>query len=78
MKLISLKLSDNMEEKKGIYFIVNSVDERRTKISGFFETLDEAKEALEKCADWFCSKGTGEIYFQEFGISKRRELVIKK
>jgi len=55
--------------KKGIYFIENTIDEYRSKISGYFLTEDEAKDALKDCADWFRPNGTGTIYFQEFGIN---------
>ena len=64
---------------KGFYYIENSTDEWRSSETGFFETLDEAKEAMKYCSDWFCSEGTGAIYFQEFGIKWRnvmREVVV--
>ena len=35
----------------GIYYIENSVDERRTKISGYFQTEEEAREAIKECSD---------------------------
>lgn len=57
-------------QEKGIYFIENTVDELRTKTTGFFETLDAAKEALAYCADWFREQGTGTIYFAPFGLNK--------
>ena len=55
---------------KGIYYIENSVDERRTKISGYFKTEEEAREAIKECSDWFMNKGTGTIWYQEFGLHK--------
>ncbi len=55
---------------KGIYYIENSVDEQRTKISGYFKTEEEAREAIKECSDWFMNKGTGTIWFQEFGLHK--------
>lgn len=54
----------------GIYYIENSVDEWRTKISGYFQTEEEALEALKECSDWFMPKGTGIIRFKEFGLNK--------
>ncbi len=54
----------------GIYYIENSVDERRTKISGYFKTEEEAREAIKECSDWFMNKGTGIILFKEFGLNK--------
>ena len=55
---------------KGIYYIENSVDEQRTKISGYFQTEEEAREAIKECSDWFMHKGTGTIWYQEFGLNK--------
>ena len=62
----------------GIYYIENTVDERKSSISGYFESLDEAKEALKECSDWFRPKGTGCIYFKKFGLNQNRQLVYKK
>jgi len=59
----------------GIYMIENTVDELHTKISGYFPTEDEALDALKECEDWFRPKGTGRIYFREFGLNKTRRLV---
>lgn len=55
---------------KGIYYIENTVDDRVTKISGYFQTEEEAREAIKKCSNWFMSKGTGIIWFKEFGLNK--------
>ena len=55
---------------EGIYYIENSVDERRTKISGYFQTEEESREALKECSNWFMPKGTGTIWFKEFGLNK--------
>jgi hypothetical protein len=52
---------------KGFYFIKNAIDEYNSAPSAFFETLPEAREGMKEAADWFCSKGTGCIYFQPFG-----------
>ena len=65
-------------EKKGVYYIENTIDERLTHIRGYFETLDEAKEALASCANWYRPKGTGTIYFAEFGLTGRRIEVYRK
>ena len=54
----------------GYFYISNTVDEWHSQTSGTFQTYDEAKEALKECADWYCSKGTGRIYFQPFGLNK--------
>ena len=63
---------------KGVYFIENTVDERMSRITGFFETEEEAREALKECSDWFCPKGTGTIYFKEFGLGKQRVEILSK
>jgi hypothetical protein len=60
---------------KGIYFIENTVDEWHTRIAGYFLSLEEAKEALKECSDWYRSKGTGTIYFKEFGLGKTTKKV---
>ena len=60
---------------KGIYYIENSVDERRTKVSGYFQTEEEAREAIKECSDWFMSNGTGTIWYQEFGLGKHAKKI---
>jgi len=60
---------------KGIYYIENYINEIHTSISGYFTTEDEAHEGLKSCADWFRPKGTGRIYFQEFGLGKTPILI---
>lgn len=55
---------------KGFYYIENSVSEYRSDITAYFETLEEAKEAMKNCSDWYCDKGTGIIYFQPWGIER--------
>ena len=57
--------------KKGIYYIENTIDEYHTRISGYFETEEEAREALKKCSDWYRPNGTGRIYFKEFGSTSK-------
>lgn len=52
---------------KGFYYIENSVDEYHGHASAFFETLEEAKEAIKDFSDWYRERGTGCIYFQPFG-----------
>ena len=60
---------------KGIYYIENYLDEIHSGIRGYFETEDEAREALKSCSDWFRPNGTGRIYFQEFGLHKEPILI---
>ena len=61
----------------GYYFIENTVNEYSSRQQGSFETLDEAIKALAECNDWWCPKGTGTIYFQEFGLCKPAKKVYK-
>lgn len=61
--------------KKGIYYIENTVDEKRSRITSYHATEDDAREALKKSSDWFRPEGTGMIYFQEFGIGGKRKLI---
>lgn len=63
---------------KGIYYIENTINEFGSIITGYFATITEAKEALKECSDWFRPKGTGRIYFREFGLNKPSKLVYEK
>ena len=62
----------------GIYYIENTINEMHSMCQGYFNTLDDAKEALKKCSDWYRPNGTGKIYYVEFGLNKNRKLVYKK
>ena len=57
---------------KGFYYIKNTINEQFSTPTAYFNTLDEAKEGIKYCADWYCSNGTGIIYFQttEFAVGK--------
>lgn len=59
----------------GIYYIENTVDERATRISRYFQTEEEVREAIKECSDWFREKGTGIIWFKEFGLNKTRKKI---
>lgn len=59
--------------EKGFYYIENTVDEYHSRPSAFFETLEEAKNAMKLFGDWFVGNGTGRIYFQRFGIVKEKK-----
>ncbi len=61
-----------------IYYIENSINEKETKISGYFSSLEEAKEALKECNDWYRDHGMGRIYKIHTGLGKRSELVFEK
>lgn len=56
-----MKLCDDLETKK-IYYIENLVSEWCSRIVGYYSTLENAKEALKDCADWYRPNGTGKIY----------------
>lgn len=62
---------------KGIYYIENEIGEFASSIQGYFTSLDDAKEALKLCSDWYRPKGTGKIYFTEFGLKGKTTLVYK-
>jgi len=61
--------------KKYIYYIENTVNESRSKISGYFDNAQDASEALKNCEDWYRPKGTGKIYRVELGLCNQPELV---
>ena len=58
-----------------IYFIRNTIDEYRTKISGYFQSFEEAMLAINECYDWYKSKPSGEIWKVKTGLEERPELV---
>ncbi len=62
-------------EENYIYYIKNEVDERSSKIVGYFKTYQEAYEALKKCANWFQQNGTGQIWKAHFGLRGKIECV---
>lgn len=62
-------------KENGIYYIENTIDEKRSKIVAYFETLKEAEKGLESCQDWFKPLGTGKIYFREYGLNKKSQLI---
>ncbi|MGN0004567.1 MAG: hypothetical protein ACI37Z_01120 [Candidatus Gastranaerophilaceae bacterium] len=45
-----------------IFYILNTTGERSRQISGYFSTLEKAKQALKACSDWYRENGTGKIY----------------
>ena len=55
---------------KGIYYIENTINEHSSWISGYFQTEEEAHEAIKECANWWGEKGTGIIWYKEFGLGK--------
>ena len=57
-----------------IFYIENTIDEWRRGISGYFPTLDAAKEGLKDCADWYRPNGTGKIYSIGFGVGQKPKL----
>lgn len=63
---------------KKIYYIECTTSEFHSGIQGYFETLEEAKEALKSCSNWYCPKNTGKIYSQELGLNGKKELIINK
>ena len=58
---------------KGFYYIENSVNEYHNEPSIYTETLEEAKEEIKGCSNWYRDRGTGNIFFQplEFVVEER-------
>lgn len=67
-KLHSIDVIAELETKKGVWYIENTIDEYHSKPSSYYPTLMECVEGLQESSDWWCSKGTGTIWFQEFGF----------
>ena len=63
---------------KKIYYIECTVSETRSSIQGYFATLEDAKQALKSCCNWWAPNNTGKIYSQEFGLNGKVELIIDK
>lgn len=53
-----------------IYYIQNTVNEWNFVISGYFDSLDDAIDALKQCSDWYRPNGTGRIYSIRFGLGQ--------
>ena len=69
---------NNSENMKKIYYIECTTSEFSSVIKGYFETLEEAQEALKSCSNWYAPNNTGKIYSKEFGLGGKTELVINK
>ena len=67
-KLHSIDVIAEMETKKGVWYIQNTIDEYRSIPSSYYPTLMACVEGLQESSDWFCPKGTGTICFVEYGI----------
>ena len=59
------------------YYIKNSIDEWHSNVTGSFSTLEAALEGLKDRSDWYCSKGTGDIYRKTFVEGPNGELDAK-
>ena len=73
---VPFTMQDKWEEV--IFYIENIVDERRSTISGYFKTFNEALEGIKECSDWFREKGTGEIFMKGFGLNSHKQQVYCK
>ena len=60
------------------YYIENTVDEHNSDITAYCKTLDDAKERLKSCRDWYGEMGTGRIYEVKFGKNPIGRLVYSK
>ena len=74
----AVNLSKNVKNMKKIYYIECTTSETRSAIKGYFETLEDAKQALKSCSNWFGPNNTGKIYSKELGLNGKLELVIDK
>ena len=61
-----------------MYYIINTIDERSVKISGYFGSLIAAELALQSCCNWYRPMGTGSIYRVSFGRDAKPELILDK
>ena len=59
------------------YYIKNSTSEWHSDVTGNFATLDAALEGIKERFDWYCSKGTGDIYRRTFIQGSNGELDAK-
>ena len=64
-----------LQKREGVWYIKNYVDEYNQRITSYYPTLREAIEGLMESSNWFEDKGTGEIYFHEYGINGKDYLV---
>ena len=71
-KLHGIDVIAELETKKGVWYIENSIDEYRVKPSSYYGTLMECVDGLQESSDWWCQKGTGMICFAEFGIGGKK------
>lgn len=74
----SILNNPGMPRDDGIFYIENSIDERRSSIMGYFKTFREARAELKNCNDWYCDKDTGKIYFIKFGRYGDKYMVFNK
>ena len=44
------------------YEISNTINERESKVTSRWATLEQARKGLKDSCDWYCSKGTGTLY----------------
>ena len=61
-----------LENKPGVWYVENSVDELRSKPTSYHPNLKEAIIGLQKSSNWFCAEGTGTIYYVGFGIGSQK------
>ena len=71
-RLHSIDAIAELEAKKGVWYIENSIDEYCSKPSSYYGTLMECVEGLQESSNWYRQKGTGMICFAEFGIGGKK------
>lgn len=62
--------------KEGIYYIETDSTEYSKTINGYFPSEEKAKKAIENCSNHYGNKGSGRIYFIEFGLNKQPVLIL--
>ena len=72
------KIAKLEKEGNGVWYIENTVDERRSKPTSYYPSLKEAIKGLQNSSNWFCPKGTGTIYFVGYGIGAPKIQIYQK
>lgn len=62
--------------EKGVYYIETDCTEYSCKIDGYFSSEEDARKAIEKCSNHYGHKGSGRIFFIEFGLNKKPLLIL--
>ncbi len=61
-----------------IFYIINTVNEFSTAVTGYFLSYKDALLALDSCHDWYKSTSSGEIWQVDTGLDKSPMLIYKR